>query len=57
MCQQNNNTKSRKGKHLDYSERQSIERWYNRDHRTKVEISKLLDRNGNKKRISKKFDN
>ena len=22
MCQQNNNTKSRKGKHLDYSERQ-----------------------------------
>ncbi len=45
MCQQNNNTKSRKGKHLDYSERQSIERWYNRDHRTKVEIAKLLDRN------------
>ena len=44
MCQQNNITKSRKGKHLEYSERQSIERWYNRDKRTKVEISKLLDR-------------
>lgn len=24
MCQQNNNTKSRKGKHLNYIERQSI---------------------------------
>lgn len=44
MCQQNNNTKSRKGKHLEYSERQSIERWYNRDKRTKVEIAELLDR-------------
>ena len=45
MCQQNNTTKSKKGKHLNYSERQSIERWYNRDHRTKVEIAELLDRN------------
>ena len=44
MCQDNNTTKSRKGKHLEYSERQSIERWYNRDKRTKVEISRLLDR-------------
>lgn len=44
MCQENNNTKSRKGKHLDYSERQSIERWWNRDKRTKVEIAELLDR-------------
>lgn len=44
MCQQNNNIKSRKGKHLEYSERQSIERWFNRDKRTKVEIAKLLDR-------------
>ena len=44
MCQQNNNTKSKKGKHLDYSERQSIERWFNRDKCTKVEISKRLDR-------------
>lgn len=45
MCQQNNNTNSKKGKHLEYSERQSIERWWNRDHRTKVEIAELLDRN------------
>lgn len=44
MCQENNNTKSKKGKHLEYSERQSIERWYNRDKRTKVEIAGLLDR-------------
>ncbi len=44
MCQQNNNTKSRKGKHLEYSERLSIERWYNRDKRRKVEIAGLLDR-------------
>lgn len=44
MCQQNNNTKSKKGKHLEYSERQSIERWWNRDKHTKVEIAGLLDR-------------
>ena len=44
MCQQNNNTKSKKGKHLEYSERQSIERWFNRDKRTKVEIAELLGR-------------
>lgn len=44
MCQKNNITKSRKGKHLNYIERQSIERWWNRDKRTKVEISELLDR-------------
>lgn len=44
MCQQNNNTKSKKGKHLEYSERQSIERWFNRDKRTKIEIAELLDR-------------
>ena len=44
MCQQNNNTKSKKGKHLEYSERQSIERWFNRDKRTKVEIAEFLDK-------------
>lgn len=44
MCQDNNNTNSKKGKHLEYSERQSIERWWNRDKRTKVEIAGLLDR-------------
>lgn len=46
MCQDNNNTNSKKGKHLEYSERQSIERWWNRDKRTKVEIAGLLDRSG-----------
>ena len=45
MCHKNNTTKERKGKHLDYSERLSIERWWNRDKRTKVEIAELLDRN------------
>ena len=44
MCQNNNNTKNKKGKHLKYSERQAIERWFNRDKRTKVEIANLLDR-------------
>ena len=44
MCQENNTTKSRKGKHLEHSERQSIERWFNRDKRTKAEIAELLDR-------------
>lgn len=44
MCHTNNITKERKGKHLDYSERLSIERWWNRDKRTKVEIAGLLDR-------------
>lgn len=44
MCQENNNIKSKKGKHLEYSERQSIERWWNKDKRTKVEIAGLLDR-------------
>ena len=44
MCQNNNTTESKKGKHLNYEERQSIERWYNRDKRTKVEIAELLDR-------------
>ena len=45
MCHKNNTTKERKGKHLDYSERLSFERWWNRDKRTKVEIAELLDRN------------
>ena len=44
MCQKNNTTNSRKGKHLDYRERQSIERWWNRDKLKKVEIARLLDR-------------
>ena len=50
MCHINNITKERKGKHLEYSERLSIERWWNRDKRTKVEIAELLDRNEKTKR-------
>lgn len=46
MCHnKNNNTKSRKNKHLTYEERLAIERWWNKDKRTKVEIARLLDRN------------
>ena len=45
MCQINSITKGNKGKHLKYSERLSIERWWNRDKRSKVCIAGLLDRN------------
>lgn len=45
MCRKDYNIYSKKGKHLNYDERCSIERWYNIDKRTKVEIAKLLDRN------------
>ena len=45
MCQQvDSNIKSKKGKHLNYEERLSIERWWNRDKKSKVEIARLLDR-------------
>ena len=45
MCQQvDNNTKNKKGKHLNYEERLLIERWWNRDKKSKVEIADLLDR-------------
>ena len=45
MCQQGySNIKSKKGKHLNYEERLSIERWWNRDKKTKAEIARLLDR-------------
>ena len=53
MCQENNNKKRRKGNHLEYRERQSIERWWNRDKRTKVEIAELLDRNEIKRGLVK----
>lgn len=44
MCQEDNTTKSKKGKHLNYEERQYIERWWNKYKLKKVEIAKLLDR-------------
>ena len=46
MCHNtNDNTKSRKNKHLTYEERLAIERWWNKDKRTKVEIASFLERN------------
>jgi len=45
MCQKEYNTFSKKGKHLNYDERCSIERWFNVDKRTRIEIASLLDRN------------
>ena len=45
MCPKNNTTQSRKGKHLEYIERQAIERWYNRERKSKAEIARLLERN------------
>lgn len=45
MCKKNSDIKSRKGKHLNYIERQEIEIWWNRDKKTKVEIANLLGRN------------
>ena len=44
MCQNNNNIKERKFKHINYTERTQIERWYNKDKKSKVEIGKLLGR-------------
>jgi len=45
MCHKKYNIFSRKGKHLNYDERCSIERWFNVDKRTRIEIANLLDRN------------
>lgn len=44
MCQKDNSIKCRKGKHLNYTERQLIERWYNKEKRSKVDIADFLDR-------------
>ena len=45
MCQEDYSIKVNKGKHLKYSERLSIERWWNRDKMAKNSIANLLDRN------------
>lgn len=44
MCQKNNNTKKQEKKysHLNYIERTQIERWYNKDKKSKKEIAELL---------------
>lgn len=45
MCQNKYNTEIKKYKHLNYVERTQIERWYNKDKKSKKEISILLDKN------------
>lgn len=42
MCLLNYNKKSKKYKHITYSERTMIETWYNSDHKSKKEIAELL---------------
>jgi IS30 family transposase len=44
MCQNNNNTKKREFQHLNYEHRRLIEKWYNKEHKTKSEISRLLSK-------------
>lgn len=43
MCQidYSTNKKEKKYTHLNYTERTQIERWYNIEHKSKTEISKL----------------
>ena len=41
----NYNKKSKKYKHITYSERTMIETWYNQDHKSKKEIAELLHKN------------
>ena len=47
MCQikYNTNKKEKKYSHLNYTERTQIERWWNIEHKTKVEIAHLLNKN------------
>lgn len=40
MCLLNYNKEKKKYKHLTYTERTMIERWYNREHISKKEIAK-----------------
>ena len=42
MCRFNYNKEIKKYKHITYAERTMIERWYNKDKRTKKEIAELL---------------
>ena len=44
MCHNNYNKEKKKYKHLTYAERTMIERWYNRDHLSKKQIAKSLDK-------------
>ncbi len=44
MCQNNNITKEKKFKQINYTERTQIERWYNIEKKSKSEIGRLLKR-------------
>jgi IS30 family transposase len=44
MCQDNCNTKRKEFEHLNYEQRRLIEKWYNKQHRSKSEISRLLSK-------------
>lgn len=44
MCQEKCTTKDKKYKHINYVERRQIERWYNKEGRSKEEIGELLDK-------------
>ena len=44
MCQDKYNTNVKKYKHLTYLERMQIERWYNKDNKSKKEIAGLLSK-------------
>ena len=46
MCQikYNTNTKEKKYTHINFTERTQIERWWNIEHKTKVEIAHLLNK-------------
>lgn len=46
MCQKNYNTNKKENKytHINYTERTQIERWWNIEHKSKVEIAQLLNK-------------
>lgn len=44
MCLLNYNKENKKYKHLTYTERTMIERWYNREHLSSKEIAQRLDK-------------
>ena len=44
MRQNDYNTNKKKYKHLNYTERTQIERWFNKDKKTSQEIAELLNK-------------
>lgn len=45
MCRDKYNTEGKKYKHINYVERRQIERWFNKEKKSKKEIAELLDKN------------